>query len=234
MDPAFNRFADACTWPDHPRTRSTEHYVNLPRDAVGLGPEPCPGAEVCVVTAIADDLEVLASPAAGETERLAALKYLGHWVGDIHQPLHVSFADDRGGSDMAVTGLCSGTLHHAWDGCLIERSLGQDTQAVAAALHAEISDAERATWIASTPLAMANEFFAIAISPTIRYCLPVDDGCWYEAATSTFEPGEPVKTVTIGAEYLDAAALIIRQRLKQAGVRLAHLLDQALGTGELH
>jgi len=29
---------------------------------------------------------------------LASLKYLGHWIGNIQQPLHVSFADDRGGS----------------------------------------------------------------------------------------------------------------------------------------
>jgi hypothetical protein len=135
-----------------------------------LARQRCPVAEACVVTAIADDLKILASPAAGEAERLAALKYLGHWLGDIHQPLHVSFADDRAGSDIAVAGLCSGTIHAAWDGCLIERSLGRDTQAVATALHAEISDEERAAWTASTPLAWGNESLAIAISPTIRYC----------------------------------------------------------------
>jgi hypothetical protein len=41
-DPEFRRFSDACTWPDHPRTRPTEHYVNLPRDATGIETDPCP------------------------------------------------------------------------------------------------------------------------------------------------------------------------------------------------
>jgi hypothetical protein len=60
----------------------------------------------------------------------------------------------------------------------------------------------------------------------------VEDGCWYEADIPIFGPGEPPKTVATGADYLDATAPVVRQRLKQAGVRLAHLLDQALGAGE--
>jgi S1/P1 Nuclease len=41
-------------------------------------------------------------------ERLEALEYLGHWVGDVDQPLHVSFQDDRGGNDLGVSGgVCS-------------------------------------------------------------------------------------------------------------------------------
>jgi S1/P1 Nuclease len=41
---------------------------------------------------------VLSSSSASEQERLEALKYLGHWDGDVHQPLHLSFQDDRGGN----------------------------------------------------------------------------------------------------------------------------------------
>jgi hypothetical protein len=95
-DPEFNAFAESCTWPDHPRRRAPEHYVNLPRDAAGLEADPCPLATDCVVSAIAKDLSVLSTSSATEQERLESLKYLGHWVGDIHQPLHVSFDDDRG------------------------------------------------------------------------------------------------------------------------------------------
>lgn len=95
-DPPFASFADACSWADHPRKRDDEHYVNLPRDAPGLTAEPCPLADRCVVTSIGKDMAVLASPTAGEVPRLMALKYLGHFVGDLHQPLHVSFQDDRG------------------------------------------------------------------------------------------------------------------------------------------
>jgi nuclease S1 len=51
-DPDFKLFSKACTWPDHPRKRAGEHFVNLPRAATGLGDDPCPVDAPCVVTAI--------------------------------------------------------------------------------------------------------------------------------------------------------------------------------------
>jgi hypothetical protein len=70
QDPEFDTFAESCTWPDHPRRRATEHYINLPREAAGLEADPCPLASECVVSAIEQDLAVLASPGATERERL--------------------------------------------------------------------------------------------------------------------------------------------------------------------
>ena len=59
---------------------------------------------------------MLSSSSATEQETLEALKYLGHWVGDVHQPLHVSFEDDRGGNEIGVSGgVCSHNLHAVWD-----------------------------------------------------------------------------------------------------------------------
>ena len=112
-DDRFGSFSDACTWPDHPRQRASEHFLNLPRDSDGLHSESCPGASACVVTAIKKDFEVLSSNNASQAEKLASLKFLGHWVGDIHQPLHVSFEDDRGGNSISVTGICGTNLHSA-------------------------------------------------------------------------------------------------------------------------
>ena len=41
-DQQFRRFADACTWPDHPRKRPSEHFLNLSRDATGVDQQqPC-------------------------------------------------------------------------------------------------------------------------------------------------------------------------------------------------
>ena len=96
-DEQFKTFGDACTWPDHPRQRTSEHFVNLPRDSDGLHSDACPSATACVVTAIKKDFEVLSSNNASQAQKLVSLKFLGHWVGDIHQPLHVSIEDDRGG-----------------------------------------------------------------------------------------------------------------------------------------
>jgi S1/P1 Nuclease len=75
--------------------------VNLLRDPDGIGDDPCPLADECVATAIASDLSVLRSDA-DDNAKLAALESLGHWVGDVHQPLHVSFEDDRGGNSIKV------------------------------------------------------------------------------------------------------------------------------------
>ena len=121
-DERFNSFTDSCTWPDHPRQRASEHFLNLPRDSDGLHSETCPDASACVVTAIKKDFDVLLSNNASQAKKLESLKFLGHWVGDIHQPLHVSFEDDRGGNSVLVTGLCDANLHSAWDACLVLKS----------------------------------------------------------------------------------------------------------------
>jgi hypothetical protein len=59
--------------------------VNLPRDWDGLHSDACPSTAACVVTAIKRDFEVLSSSNASQAQKLASLKFLGHWVGDIHQ-----------------------------------------------------------------------------------------------------------------------------------------------------
>ncbi len=87
LDPDFTFFFDSCTWPDHPRKRSREHFVNLPRSATQLENDPCPLANKCVVTAIEADLKIVADAGATDTRKLDALKFLGHWVGDVHQPI---------------------------------------------------------------------------------------------------------------------------------------------------
>jgi S1/P1 Nuclease len=68
----FSSFGESCTWPDHPRQRASEHFVNLPRDSAGLLFESCPGASACVVTAIRKDFEALSSNNASQAKKLAS------------------------------------------------------------------------------------------------------------------------------------------------------------------
>jgi S1/P1 Nuclease len=88
-DGQFQSFSDACTWTDHPRKRAGEHFVNLARDASGLTAD-CGVTSPCAVTAIAKDFAVLSSGGATDADKAASLKFLGHWVGDVHQLLHTS------------------------------------------------------------------------------------------------------------------------------------------------
>ena len=104
-----------------------------------------------------------------------ALRFLGHWLADIHQPLHISYGDDRGGNDILVEGVkgCSKRdkmdedgdgdktdkitpLHTVWDTCVVhdsmeERGLSKATSnrtPYSKALHKEITDSQRSIWTA--------------------------------------------------------------------------------------
>jgi S1/P1 Nuclease len=217
-DERFASFSDSCTWPDHPRQRASEHFLNLPRDSDGLHSETCPGASACVVTAIKKDFEVLSSNNANQAQKLASLKFLGHWVGDIHQPLHVSFEDDRGGNSISVTGECGSNLHAAWDNCLVLKAVGEGVGEAATELLKSITQAEIQSWTQTEPKDWANESFAIAEQAQTKYCTRQGASC-----------DKPVGKVTIDAGYVAANAPIVREQLQKAGVRLAHMLDTALG-----
>jgi len=218
-DERFDSFSDSCIWPDHPRQRASEHFLNLPRDSDGLHSEACPGASACVVTAIRKDFDVVSSTSASQAQKLASLKFLGHWVGDIHQPLHVSFEDDRGGNGILVTGECGASnLHSAWDTCLVLKAVGENVNEAATELMKTITPARIASWTHSEPKDWANESFAIAEQAQTKYCIRQGTSC-----------DQPAGKVTIDAAYVVANAPVIREQLQKASVRLAHLLDASLG-----
>jgi hypothetical protein len=111
------------TWADEVRSPTTAawHYVNFPRDADCLydGDRMCIQGN-CVVGAIERQLALLASDAPDE-RRLLALKYVVHFVGDVHQPLHAGFADDRGGNTYQLQANGRGTnLHALWDSAMLQ------------------------------------------------------------------------------------------------------------------
>jgi S1/P1 Nuclease len=169
-DGKFDTFSDSCIWPDHPRKRAPEHFVNLSRDATGLTSD-CGVASPCVVSAIAQDFGVLSDKTAPTAQRAASLKFLGHWVGDVHQPLHVSFEDDRGGNEIRVTGECTSNLHSAWDSCLVKAAVGGSVRDAAASLASSIAAAQAQEWRQSAgPKQWANESLQIAESVQTTYC----------------------------------------------------------------
>ena len=101
--------------------------------------------------------------------------------------------------------------------------------ALAAELRADITDEQRAEWLATDAVAWANESLAIATSPDVEYCVMVDGACQYEAENRELDAGEPEKEVLVANGYLDTHAPTVRRRIAMAGVRLAGLLNNALG-----
>jgi hypothetical protein len=116
--------ASISTWAAETRNRTTAswHYVNFPRDSCAYDAQrDCPDGQ-CIVEAINRQVAVLASNAPDE-KRLNALKYVVHFVADVHQPLHAGYADDRGGNTYQIQAFGRGTnLHALWDSGLIENT----------------------------------------------------------------------------------------------------------------
>ncbi len=136
--------ASASTWADEHRNPATApwHYVNFPRGVCTyVGERDCPDGK-CVVAAINKQVEILGS-SAPDDKKLLALKYVIHFVGDVHQPLHAGYGDDRGGNSYQLQAFMRGSnLHAVWDTGLI-RYLNQDAEALTARLERQVYQAPR-------------------------------------------------------------------------------------------
>ncbi len=110
--------------PDLGRRTARWHYVNMAEDGCAYdADEHCRNGD-CVIEAIRRQEALLADRRQPDAVRTQALKFLVHFVGDIHQPLHAGYARDRGGNthQLQVRGLGS-NLHRVWDGdVVIKRS----------------------------------------------------------------------------------------------------------------
>lgn len=122
----YNTFAESCVWADHVRGQSDYkwlaplHYVNVPRSAELSSQATClrhpeKSQPKCVLTAIPYFSQHYRDTVSRK-EKDEAILLIGHFVGDLHQPLHVSYADDRGGTRKKV--IFEGkvlSLHQLWD-----------------------------------------------------------------------------------------------------------------------
>ncbi len=172
-------------------------------------------ANDCAIDKIDEFASELASPSTPAAERLLALKFVMHFVGDLHQPLHSSDDHDRGGNDKKVTatGIGSGVLHGFWDTQFVRR-LGDDPVAVGDALAKKITAADVTAWSTGTSSDWAMEAFVIA-RDQVYGKLPKP------TASGTF---------VLPASTVAASRAIVTLQLSRAGVRLAHVLNTALGS----
>ncbi len=188
------------SWADEQRDRSTAawHYVNFPRGTCTYVPERDCKDGNCVVAAISRQLEILKSSAPA-AERLTALKYLVHFVGDVHQPLHAGYADDKGGNTYQVRLGDRGTnLHSLWDSGLL-RTMGDPAQLTASLL----PESKAAPVDKLDPKVFAEESCKVVQADGFYPDRFVD-----EAYQAKFTP-------------------VIRARLAAAGARLAAMLNKA-------
>ncbi|WP_299163952.1 S1/P1 nuclease [uncultured Eudoraea sp.] len=97
---------------------STWHYVNIPLDKNYSEVEPSPNGDL--VTGIQKCIEILKNQNSTEADRIFYLKMLIHLIGDLHQPMHVGRAEDKGGNDIQLQWFGKGSnLHRVWDSNMI-------------------------------------------------------------------------------------------------------------------
>ena len=191
------------TWADlqrvsNPKTRAW-HFVEIPLNYESYVRSRDCRDDNCVIEKISHFKKQLQY---GKTrqERIDALKYLVHLVGDLHQPLHVADNYDAGGNRVQVTffGKIS-NLHNVWDSDMIDRTgLSEDgyRKKLEAALPPRGDPIEG--W--------GNESHLIARK--YAYVLPLDRA--------------------LGNAYYKTNLPILDRQLARAGVRLAQLLEEAL------
>jgi hypothetical protein len=209
--------ADGSTWADQIRVQRPEtapwHYVNIPVHPAPDEPSgyvttrDCPH-DACVVAKIEQFEKVLADRQASGRQRLEALKYLVHFVGDMHQPLHASNNHDRGGNDITVTFMGQRTnLHAVWDSGIIEPVVKGDERGYATQLTRKITQAELSQWSEGNPISWANEAHDVATSSVY---------------------GELQHAGALLDSYEAQALPIVNKQLERAGVRLAKVLNECL------
>lgn len=205
-------FAEAAIWPDEVRDDPAYaylkpwHFVNISEGSSYEASPKNPKGDL--VTAIRFETQMIKDSSASAPERKEALRLLIHFVGDAHQPFHAAGSDSYGGNGIRVLWFGEPeSLHFVWDTGMLAR-LGMKSNQIAIWADTpeppseNIPQLEAADWV--------NESAAIA---------------------KQVEPAHQAKgpMPELGADYQEHNIGVVRRRLREAGHRLATLLNEQFG-----
>jgi hypothetical protein len=203
-----SKWADEVRENDPERGKRTApwHYVNYPRnDCHFTPPRDCPNGD-CAVGAINRFFLALSDRQRSDDERREALKFLVHFVGDLHQPLHNGYRDDRGGNEYQINYDGEGMdLHDVWDWAILDSR--------------DLSARDYADWLqGQSPL---------PYDPSRRSDRPAVD--WARESCDLVQQGDLYpRGHIIDRKYVEHQRPLAERRLRQAGARLAAMLNYAL------
>lgn len=198
------------------------HFINTPSWACKFVASTDCADSMCVYGAILNFTEQVTS--ASGTQQLDALKFVTHFVGDIHQPLHCGFLADHGGND--ITGYFLDTytnLHAVWDAGIIANrittSFAGDQDSYVTYLLKQIAG----PWAAN-----ATEW-ASCTTPGSSTCVNE----WANesaglACTKAYvdQTGAHIASdFSLGSAYYKFTLPVVEMQLAKGGVRLANLLN---------
>jgi len=225
-DPAGKTLPGVAVWADKikeaPRDglKNTRqwHFVDIPRKETNYdAARDCKASDEgdCVIQAIDRERTVLADTHASASDRRDALKFIVHLVGDLHQPLHCSNDNDRGGNDepCSFNGLVT-NLHSVWDTDIIN----------AAALADHLTDIAYAKRLVKS---LPADVSTIQSGSTTDWALEAHrlaDTNAYDIPPATGSP----KLHRLKHAYLTKNRPVVEAQLAKAGARLAGILNAAL------
>lgn len=217
-------FASACTWADaikrlaEYKTYQPWHYMNVPRDHIYIRVNDC--SRNCLPQAILKHQQVLAQTKSEVNwQQVQALLFLAHWLGDIHQPFHISFADDFGGNKVKFSHLTTKckNLHWYWDECILYKGKKSKTKWLAL-LTAKWHLHPQPNWQTEQVWQWADESFQLVKSASLSYCqLNNQNSCQKMA-----------RKIRLPENYLLQHQVIMEQRLLLAAQRLTKILTATL------
>jgi hypothetical protein len=268
INPALNRFckdgridamSDSSTWADdyrsvHPET-SPWHYIDFiygtklaagRKDLAALVEKLCDSREGCLPRVAATQFAILRSSETDPQKRADALRFVIHFVGDLHQPLHNTTNNDEGGNCVPVSYFgnlprltypqsetYAPTLHGTWDYEILTRATRNMTvDQVAAEMdktftrqisrwQKESVDFDGWAW-ESFELAWSVAYAKLPVQIPVETIVPVKSCADADhVSTRMFILNERIEQ-----PYQDAALPVVRERIAQAGARLAMVLNQ--------
>jgi nuclease S1 len=256
IDPKLNRYcggamrdamADAATWADDVRGERKNgpwHYIDIPRGTQRGPLEKYCGEAGCVTKALNEQLAILEDKNADAGKRADALRYVIHFAGDLHQPLHTITNADEGGNCVPVKYFrrspqehnhsFSPNLHSLWDTAILER----DAEGADAAEYAETLDAQFAADIEGWQKAGIHvdewvwegyDFAETVVYGDLTPKIAIEPNVAVHSCSDDNNIGERLlrQNITAGEAYQDKAATVVEKRIAEGGVRLAMILNEA-------
>jgi hypothetical protein len=201
----FQSLAQVSVWADEIRSdpawkkADPWHFINIEDGDTVESAARAPAGDV--LEAMERMEKALRDPAATRESKRDALRFLVHFVGDAHQPLHVGRRGDRGGNDVVVSWFGRLTnLHAVWDSSLIESE--------------KLSFSEFA------------EFLDHARPADIRHWQKAPYAAWIGESKALRSQVYATGNGDLRYEYVYKNMPIVKRRLHQAGIRLAGLLNE--------
>ncbi len=243
---------DASTWPDDVRDERKNgpwHYIDIPRGKHKGSLEEYCGTDGCVTQAIMEQRIILKDKSAGPLKRAEAIRYLIHFVGDLHQPLHAISNADSGGNCVPVKYFhheplpnplhperedYSPNLHHIWDTEIVERAMEisnplRYADELDEKLHAEVTAWEAAGIHVDNWAWETHERAETAVYNAFPEKIGVEPDMKLKSCAENNHMGKRMfeKHLAVGEAYQGTAARAAETSLPEAGVRLAMILNEA-------